>query len=113
MKIIVTFGDKIIHETIRIYQAKMAYISLPKKRGEGYLKTPIGHHVNERAILIDDLNLYIEEQSRYWFAVRDSSDSKDRINNLLNELSKLHKTTYKIVGWNDFWNFIDNLNTKM
>lgn len=110
-EIIVTFGDELRHQTIGNYDVKVAYISLPKKRGTGYLKTPIGHHINERTILIDDLGLNIDDVGNYWFSVYlfDKDSGKGLINDLLIELSKLHKTTYKIVGWDAFWDFIDDL----
>ena len=60
VKIIATFDDI----------KKYAFIAIPKKNNNGYLRSPIGFFNNELYLFITNLNFFVDDHYKYYFTVR-------------------------------------------
>lgn len=109
-----------IHTSIYTYNSESFCIRIPKKRGDGFLKSAFGwHHRNRESELFDDikpsfasgdysdieeyLHIDIKVNITYW-----DDDSKKKINQMLSVMQKVFPYITKFV-FMDWGSFFDNL----
>jgi hypothetical protein len=81
---------------------------IPKKRGHGYLKRPVGHHANKLSLFIDDLGLDCVGIDGYLHIVlgRRKIDPMEIIEKIANFLD----VQCEQISHNELFDIIDSMN---